>query len=154
MNKTITLVFSFVFILIISLIVVLSTTGIKTEKFNNFITQKIKENNKKIELDLEAIQFKLDIKEASLFLETDRPKIYYRNVLIPSNKIKVYLDFLSIIKSEIKIKKVNLSLDLKKRKIQLICRFSARHLCLLLQLVLVGEVVVYLAWEAAAPVAG
>ena len=111
MNKTITVVFSFVFILIISLIVILSTTGIKTEKFNNFISQKIKENNKKIELDLEAIQFKLDIKEASLFLETDRPKIYYRNILIPSNKIKVYLDFLSIIKSEVKIKKVNLSLD-------------------------------------------
>ncbi len=111
MNKTITLVVSFVFILIISLIFVLSTTGIKTEKFNNFISQKIKENNKKIELDLEAIQFKLDIKEASLFLETDKPKIYYRNILIPSNKIKVYLDFLSIIKSEVKIKKVNLSLD-------------------------------------------
>ena len=111
MNKTITVVFSFVFILIISLIVVLSTTGIKTEKFNNFITQKIKENNKKIELDLEAIQFKLDLKEASLFLETDRPKIYYRNILIPTNKIKVYLDFLSIIKSEVKIKKINLSLD-------------------------------------------
>ena len=111
MNKTIIVVFSFVFILIISLIVVLSTTGIKTEKFNNFISQKIKENNKKIELDLEAIQFKLDLKEASLFLETDKPKIYYRNILIPSNKIKVYLDFLSIIKSEVKIKKVNLSLD-------------------------------------------
>ncbi len=111
MNKTITVVVSFVFILIISLIFVLSTTGIKTEKFNNFISQKIKENNKKIELDLEAIQFKLDIKEASLFLETDKPKIYYRNILIPSNKIKVYLDFLSIIKSEVKIKKVNLSLD-------------------------------------------
>ena len=56
----------------------------------------------KIELDLEAIQFKLDIKEASLFLETDKPKIYYRNILIPSNKIKVYLEFLSIIKYEVK----------------------------------------------------
>ena len=104
MNKLITVVFSFVFILIISLIVILSTTGIKTEKFNNFISQKIKENNKKIGLDLDAIQFKLDLKEASLYLETDRPKIFYRNILIPSNKIKVYLDFLSIIKSEVKIK--------------------------------------------------
>ena len=111
MNKLITVVFSFIFILIISLIVILSTTGIRTEKFNNFISQKIQENNKKIELDLEVIQFKLDIKEASLFLETDKPKIYYRNILIPSSKIKVYLDFLSIFKSEVKIKKVNLSLD-------------------------------------------
>ena len=61
MNKIITIFFSFVFLLIISSIVALSTTGIKTEKFNNFISQKIKENNKKIELDLEAIHFKLDI---------------------------------------------------------------------------------------------
>ena len=111
MKKITTVVFSFVFILIISLIFVLSTTGIKTEKFNNFISQKIKENNKKIELDLEAIQFKLDIKEASLFLETDRPKIYYKSILIPSEKIKVYLDFLSILKSKLKINKVILSLD-------------------------------------------
>ena len=67
MRKTIAVVFSFIFIVVISLIIVLSTTGIKTKKFNNFISLKIKENNKKIELDLEAIQFKLDIKEASLF---------------------------------------------------------------------------------------
>ncbi len=111
MNKIITIVFSFIFFVLISSIIILSTTGIKTKKFNNFISQKIKENNKKIELDLEAIQFKLDIKEASLFLETDSPKIYYRRILIPSNKIKVYLDFLPIIKSEVKIKKVILNMN-------------------------------------------
>ncbi len=111
MNKTITIFLSFIFFTLISLTIILSTTGIKTKKFNNFISKKIKENNKKIDLDLEAIQFKLDIKEASLFLETDNPKIYYRNILIPSNKIKVYLDFLSITKSEVKIKKVILNLN-------------------------------------------
>ena len=111
MNKTISVVLSFIFFFFISSIIILSTTGIKTKKFNNFISQKIKENNKKIELDLEVIQFKLDIQEASLFLETDSPKIYYRGILIPSNKLKVYLDFLSIIKSEVKIKKVILNLN-------------------------------------------
>ena len=106
MNKTITVVLSLIFFVFISSIVILSTTGIKTKKFNNFISQKIKENNKKIELDLEEIKFKLDIKEASLFLETDSPKIYYRSILIPTKKLKVYLDFLSIVKTEVKIKKV------------------------------------------------
>ena len=94
MNKIITIVFSFIFFVLVSLIIILSSTGIKSKKFNNFISQKINENNTKVELDLEAIQFKLDIKEASLFLETDSPKIDYRSILIPSNKIKVYLDFL------------------------------------------------------------
>ncbi len=111
MNKTIAVVLSFIFFILISLLFILSTTGIKTNKFNNFISEKINENNKKIELDLEEIEFKLDIKEASLFLETDSPKIYYRSILIPSNKIRVYLDFLSIIKSEVRIKKVILNLD-------------------------------------------
>ncbi len=111
MNKTISIIILFIIFIVISLITILSTTGIKTKKFNNFISQKIKENNKKIELDLKAIHFKLDIKEASLFLETDSPKIYYRSILIPSNKIKVYLDFLPIIKSEVKIKKVILNLN-------------------------------------------
>ena len=111
MNKTIKILLSFIFFALITFTIILSTTGIKTKKFNNFISKKIKENNKKIDLDLEAIQFKLDIKEASLFLETDNPKIYYRNILIPSNKIKVYLDFLSITKSEVKIKKVILNLN-------------------------------------------
>ncbi len=111
MKRIITIFFSFIFIFIILTITVLSTTGIKTKKFNNFISQKINENNKKIELDLEAIQFKLDIREASLFLKTDRPKIYYKSILIPSEKIKVYLDFLSILKSKLKINKVILVLD-------------------------------------------
>ncbi len=111
MNKIITIVFSFIFFVLVSLIIILSSTGIKTKKFNNFISQKINENNTKVELDLEAIQFKLDIKEASLFLETDNPKIYYRRILIPSNKIKVYLDFLPILKSEVKIKKIILNMN-------------------------------------------
>ena len=42
--------------------------------------------------------------------ETSKPEIYYRNTIIPTKKIKVYVNFVSIIKSNPKISKINLSL--------------------------------------------
>ena len=55
--------------------------------------------------------FRLDFKQISLFLETKNPQIKYRSVDIPAKKIKVYLDFLSILKSDPKINKINLNLN-------------------------------------------
>ena len=106
MKKTIKIFFSLILVFTISIIAVLSTSGLNTKKFNNLISKKIKQNNGYINLDLESIKFKLDIKELSLFLETHNPKVYYKNIKIPSDNIKVYIDFLSLIKSETKINKV------------------------------------------------
>ncbi len=108
--------FLLIFFLLISAIVVffvtlLATTGIKTTKFNSFITQKISQNNKEINLSLNIIKFKLDIKKLSLFLETNNPRIDYRNVSIPADAIRVYIDFFSLIKSETEIKKINFVLN-------------------------------------------
>ena len=108
--------FLIIFFLLISAIVVffatlLATTGIKTTKFNSFITQKISQNNKEINLSLNIIKFKLDIKKLSLFLETNSPRIDYRNVSIPADAIRVYIDFFSLIKSETEIKKINFVLN-------------------------------------------
>ena len=47
---------------------ILSTVGIETDKFNKVITEKIS-HSKKIKLDLKTINFRLDIKQLSLFLE-------------------------------------------------------------------------------------
>ena len=111
MKKTLKILFSLILFFLISLIAVLSTSGLKTKKFNNFISQKINQNNDNIKLTLGAIKFKLDTSELSLFLETQNPIIYYRNTLIPSKNIKVYIDFLSLIKNEAKINKVILNLN-------------------------------------------
>ena len=111
MKKTIKIFFSFFLIFIVLLIAVLSTSGLKTKRFNNFISQKINQNNEHVKLNLEAIKFKLDIRKVSLFLDTENPKIYYRNTLIPSKNIKAYFDFFSLFKSEAKINKVILNLN-------------------------------------------
>ena len=82
----------------------LSTVGIETDKFNKIITEKIN-NSKKIKLDLKTINFKLDIKQLSLFLEAKKSKINYNNFSIPTKDIKVYLDFISLLKQDLKLKK-------------------------------------------------
>ena len=111
MSKIITNLILLVFLILILFVTILSTRGIETEKFNNLISQKINETNNNVNLKLTSIKFKLDIKEISLFLETINPKIDYRGSIIPAKNIKVYVGFISIIKTEPKIKKINLVLE-------------------------------------------
>jgi hypothetical protein len=113
-NLTVILIF-----FLISLILILSSVGIETSKFNSFISKKINKTNNNIKTELITIKFKLDIKELSLFLETNNPKIDYRKNIIPTQSIKVYIDFVSLIKSEPKISKIVLifnQLDIEQLK--------------------------------------
>ena len=107
-------IFYYLFLLLllstILLVTILSTIGIETDKFNKLITNKIEET-KNIDLDLKTINFKLDLKEFSLFIETQNPKIDYINQAIPVRNIKVYLDFLQLLKTDLKVKKIYISLD-------------------------------------------
>ncbi len=102
---------SLFFLIIISTLIVLSTIGVETNKFNNFISNKINKSNKNFFVELNDINFKIDIKEISLFLETLNPKILYRNTVLPVKSVKVYFDFFSILKTDGKIKKINLSFN-------------------------------------------
>ena len=97
----------FVIISFISLIVILSTIGIETNKFNRLIAEKISQE-KNINLKLETIKFKINPKKLTLFLETQNPEIIYRNFLVPVTSIKVYVNFFSLFKSDLIIKKISL----------------------------------------------
>jgi hypothetical protein len=106
-RKIITNFILILFFFIIIILITLSTIGIETDRFNKFISNKINQT-KNIKLELMTVRFKLDLKELSLFIETKKPKINYNNLSIPSDSIKVYVDFLSLIKTDLKIKKINL----------------------------------------------
>ena len=109
MKKFFSIIIFLTIIILGFFLIILSTKGIQTKKFNNIITQKIKQSNKNINIEFNLIRFKLDIKELSLFLETNNPLIYYRDAAIPTNKIKVYVEFFSILKNDTKIEKILLS---------------------------------------------
>tara|TARA_X000000950_G_scaffold109748_1_gene138340 strand:+ start:216 stop:2387 length:2172 start_codon:yes stop_codon:yes gene_type:complete len=99
-----------VVILFITLIATLSTVGIETKNFNKVIVDKASQK-KNINLKLETIRFKINLKQFDLFLETQNPEIKFREVSIPVQNIKVYVNFLSLLKSEFKIKKTILVLE-------------------------------------------
>jgi hypothetical protein len=111
MKKILSSLILLFFLSSISLIIILSTIGIETNRFNNLISKKINQINNNINLKITTIKFKLDIKKINLFLETASPQIEYRDTLIPVKNIKVYIDFVSLIKSKPKIKKINLTLN-------------------------------------------
>ena len=108
MKKIVTYLILFTIVSIITLIIILSTTGIETNKFNKLITEKTSQA-KNIDLNLKTIKFKINPKELSLFLETQNPDIVYKELLIPVKNIKVYIDFFSLVKSDPKIKKITLA---------------------------------------------
>ncbi len=110
MKKIILNIFLFIVFLFISLILILSTIGIETNKFNSLIQNKVSQT-RNINLELNKIKFKINPKELSIFLETLSPKITYKELNIPVKNIKVYVDFLSSIKSNFKIKKTTLILE-------------------------------------------
>lgn len=111
MRKFFLIIFSLISIFIIILITVLSTVGVETEKFNNLISQKINQVNNNINLKLTSIKFKIDIQQISLFLETSSSQINYRDMKIPTKNIKVYIDFISLVKSEPEVRKIALILE-------------------------------------------
>ena len=105
MKKIVTSLILFVIISLLTFILILSTIGVETNKFNKLITKKTPQGQN-INLKLETIKFKINPKELSLFLETQNPEITYRDVLVPVTSIKVYVDFLSLFKSDPTLKKV------------------------------------------------
>ena len=88
----------------------LSLIGIKTTKLNSIISERIEKTDQEISTKLEIIKFKLDLKELSLYAETENPEIYYKNFKIPIKNIKLYIDFISLIKSKPKIQKIKFSI--------------------------------------------
>ena len=110
MKKLIINLITYLFIILVSFIIILSTLGIETKKFNKIISKEMAQRNN-IYLDLNVIKYKLDIQALSLFLETKNPAINYNKISIPVKNIKVYVDFLSLVKSNLKIRKADVILD-------------------------------------------
>ena len=110
-EKSFFIFFFSTFLLIILFATILSTKGVETYRFNKVITKKVAKIDDNLKLEISTIKFKFDIKEISLFLETSNPQIKYKDSFIPTKNIKVYIDLVSLIKSDTKIQKIILDLD-------------------------------------------
>ena len=73
-KKIIINLFLVLLLTLVLFVVILSTSGVQTDKFNKLITNKIAKS-KNIKLQLQTLNFKLDLRELSLFIETQNPEI-------------------------------------------------------------------------------
>tara|TARA_A100000164_G_scaffold377602_1_gene417160 strand:- start:4543 stop:6735 length:2193 start_codon:yes stop_codon:yes gene_type:complete len=111
MKKILLSLVIFLFVILIFSVTLLSAIGYKTNKLNEVISKKIEANNENFSVKLDQIKFKFDIKDLSLFLETQNPTVKYKDLRIPIKKAKVYLDFISLVKSKTKIDKIEIASD-------------------------------------------
>ncbi len=82
--------------ILVGIVILLSTTGIKTNNFNNLINEKINEIDPKINLELDNLKFKLNLSNFTFTVATTNPNIAVKDKKIDLESIKfdlIILDY-------------------------------------------------------------
>ena len=111
MQKIIYSIFFILITLVVSFIIYLSIVGVETTRFNNIIINEFKKKDPNIQLSLNKIKIKFDLKKIQVYLSTVEPKIIYQNIKIPIKEINLYTKIISILKSKNQINQAILSLE-------------------------------------------
>ena len=109
MIKKLVKLFSLLIFVLIIFIAYLSIFGIKTNKFNDKIKNKVSEINKKINLDLKTVKILLDVKDLALEIKITKPIIIFENQKLPLEYVKTSISIKSFIKNELSINNLNIS---------------------------------------------
>jgi hypothetical protein len=111
MKKIIYSFFLILISLIVFIIIYLSKIGIETTRFNNIIINEIKKKDPNIQLSLNKIKIKFDVRKIQIYLSTLEPNIIYEGIKIPIKEIDLYSKIISILKSKNEINQVIVSLE-------------------------------------------
>jgi len=111
MRKVISTIFGLLLVIVAGIITLLSINGYETSRFNGFISQQIKNTEPDLDFDLKKIKIKINLKELDLFLSTKDPIAKYKNVSLPINELKIYLDFFSLIKNKPHINRTSIAFN-------------------------------------------
>ena len=105
--KKILSLFLFSNLIIFFLIVIfLSTIGFETNRFNNYLEQKVSSNIPILKVKLKSIKIKIDLKKISFLIVAPKPDIKFYNSQINLQKINAYIDFKSLLTNKPNIKSV------------------------------------------------
>ena len=116
MIKKLIKILSGVLLVVVLMILYLSFVGIKTEKFNKRITNKIEKINKKINLDLKDVQFLLDPYSFSVNITTKNSTILLGSKRLQIKDIKTNIPLKALIYDEFSID--DLQISTKKIKLK------------------------------------
>ena len=92
-----------IFLLVITIIIFvsyLSIFGIETNKFNELIISKIVEKDNRINLDLENVYIKLNIRERSFFLNSRNVNLFILKQKQEIENIDIFIDLVSFLKQK------------------------------------------------------
>ena len=116
MLKKITYIIFFFLALILLLIFFLSNFGLKTDRFNRNISDQLKRNYPKINVNFTDIKLLLNPFDLSLSLETKNPKIFFEKKEVKLKKISTTYNILSFFRDEFGIN--NLDLETEKNEVK------------------------------------
>ena len=119
-------------------IIYFSIFGIKTERFNSLILDKLKTYDSKLSLDINDVFLKLDINEKTIKINTENAKLSFNNEFIDLSKIDINLDILKVLKNENSLKKIKIST--KKNKIKKITNFLNSYKFSLPRLIIYNQI--------------
>ena len=86
----------------------LSTYGIKTDKFNNFINNKVKDYNSKLTLQTETVYIKLNLSETAININTKNANLIAEFKKIKISNIDINLNLIKFFKNENSIKDIKI----------------------------------------------
>ena len=109
MIKIIIKTISTIVFLLILIIFYLSYIGIKTDKFNNQITNKVLEINKRVKLDLNNVSFLLNPLNFTVKVLTINPKIYLEGSQLEIKSIKTNISLKALLESRFLIDDLQIS---------------------------------------------
>ena len=111
---------SLIFFLFFSAAIFLSTVGLNTNKLNQVILDQIKKKEPNLDININKIKIKLNIKKTNIYLFTKNPLVKYEDIDLPIEDIKIFVNFLTLLNSKLEIEKIALNInelnvnDLKK----------------------------------------
>ncbi len=86
----------------------LSIYGIKTDKFNNFINNKVKDFNSKVTLQTENVYIKLNLSERAIIINSKNANLIAESNSIKISNIDINLNLIKFLKNESSIKNIKI----------------------------------------------
>ena len=110
-----------VIIILSAILIYLSTVGIKTNKFNNLINNKVKEFNPELSLKINEVFIKLDIPKRIVKINTSGPKVTIADQHLNLSNLEVNLDPIKFLNNENSI--LQIKVTTKKNSIKNLTNF-------------------------------
>ena len=96
-------------IIVISIIIYLSYSGVETDRFDGLIKSKANEVNQNVQLEFNKTKIHLNPKELNLAVKLQNPKIIIKNNEIILSKIDLFLPLKSFITSDFLLQKAEIA---------------------------------------------